>query len=54
MLPKTWNVLCINVKSQHNKTTFSIALQDYLLEPETHWNLSASSNTFTTISTNLK
>jgi hypothetical protein len=36
MLPKTWNDLCINVKAQHNKTTISIALKDYLLESEGH------------------
>ncbi len=36
MLPKTWNDLCINVKAQHNKITFSIALKDYLLVSEEH------------------
>ncbi len=33
-LPKTWNDL--NVKAQHSKTTFSIALKDYLLESADH------------------
>ncbi len=35
-LLKTWNDLCVNVKAQHNKTTFSIALKDYLLKSEKH------------------
>jgi hypothetical protein len=31
-LPKVWNDLSINIRGQHNKTTFSIALKNHLLE----------------------
>jgi hypothetical protein len=31
-LPKTWNDLNETIRLQHNKTTFSIALKQYLLE----------------------
>jgi hypothetical protein len=31
-LPKTWNDLNETIRLQHNKTTFLIALKEYLLE----------------------
>jgi hypothetical protein len=30
-IPKAWNELSINVRGQHNKTTFSIALKEHIL-----------------------
>ncbi len=35
-LPKVWNDLSINIRGQHNKTTFSIALKNHLLEKGEH------------------
>jgi hypothetical protein len=31
-LPKAWNELCDELRFQHNRTTFKIALEDYLFE----------------------
>jgi hypothetical protein len=33
-VPKAWNELSPNISAQHNKTTFLIALKEFLLEPQ--------------------